>query len=599
MLSRSAGHSPLVLEGSRVAHRYGAVRTASLRGDRVLQVTMVLRPRDPRAHELLTESAPGSWHPSMFTPRTNAEFALLYDPGDDAFALVDRFAARNGLRVLGRSRARHDAILEGPASAMEKAFSVTLQHFVFSGGRYHAHDEPIQVPKELHDSVDGVLGLDSVPLHSPRATAMVSAASVSPMELARHYRFPEQDATGRTLGLLEFGGGYDRADLELFAERLNLPLPRITDVGVVGGAGQHGRNAPPVRAELRSVAEVWQKATSFAQEAARTAFMNSLEVTMDVELAIALGGGADLAVYFAPQGADGWRRALYTILGAPYPGQSRARLPRPNVLSVSWGESEAMFGPMKLRLIHHALAAAEKRGLTIVCSSGDRGSSNSYEPVTMANANFPASSPAVIACGGTSVPHPGDRGAERAWKGRFFDVPVASGGGMSGFFPRPSHQAPLATPRSTGTWLGPGNSVRFRGRWLPDVAANAAFETGVGVVVGGRDLVGGGTSAATPLWAALLIRLEAGLRHSLVGLGAWLYHHAERDGCTDITRGDTAVGNGDIPSYRAVRGWDHCTGLGVPDGLALLAGLRDTAPPPAAAGRPRTRRTARRSGVRA
>lgn len=567
------------IPASEVVHRRGAKRDAALPPAQVLQVTVVLRPLNPEAHEPVVR-LPG-WHPAMFAAPDRAELEQRYDPGEKAFARVEQFANNHGLRVVGRSRVRHDVVLEGPTVALEAAFGVALHRFESEAGSYHAHDGPVRIPPDLASAVDGVLGLDSVPLHTPRAGLAGIAPKYTPGQLAEHYRFPTHDASALTIGLLQFGGGYHREDLSAFAQRLGLSLPPIRDIEVPGGSGTHGRNAPLSADEMKRIAIAWRKSASlgeFAKVAGQdfNGFLGSMEVTMDLELAAALGGGASVAVYFAPPGTDGWRRALYEVIGEGYPGGSSVA-PRPSVLSVSWSECECAFGAEDLRLIHNALTAVARKGVSIVCSTGDWGSAGDWHPdvAPPANAHFPASSPAVIACGGTTLVERDGSTTDLAWNGKMLGVTVASGGGMSGFFPRPAFQNSLRPLSAHGTWLAPSVPAAFSGRWLPDVAANAAFESGVHLVVGGQDLAGGGTSAATPLWASLLVRIQAALGHPLAGLNHWLYHQGPASGCRDVVSGNNDITNGKVASYQAGPGWDPCTGFGTPDGEALLARLRE------------------------
>src|SRR5262249_50702788 len=108
------------------------------------------------------------------------------------------------------------------------------------------------------------------------------------------------------------------------------------------------------------------------------------------------------------------------------------------------------------------------------------------------------------------------------------------------------------------------------GRGVPDVAADADPRTGYQVFVDGKAMVFGGTSAVAPLWAALVCRFCQSLGHRLGLLQPALYATAQPGaspaGFRDITTGT----NG---RYHAAAGWDPCTGLGVPDGTALLAAL--------------------------
>jgi kumamolisin len=79
--------------------------------------------------------------------------------------------------------------------------------------------------------------------------------------------------------------------------------------------------------------------------------------------------------------------------------------------------------------------------------------------------------------------------------------------------------------------------------------------------------VTGGTSAAAPLWAALIARLNEALATRLGYLNPVLYQKLPSGVLNDITRGN-------IGAFQASAGWDPSTGLGSPDGEKLLAALR-------------------------
>jgi kumamolisin len=106
---------------------------------------------------------------------------------------------------------------------------------------------------------------------------------------------------------------------------------------------------------------------------------------------------------------------------------------------------------------------------------------------------------------------------------------------------------------------------------VPDVAGDADPSTGYQVRVDGTDVVYGGTSAVAPLWAALVCRLAQALGRRPGFLPPLLYGGTTAGrpapGFRDITSGSNGA-------YTARPGWDACTGLGVPDGEALLARLR-------------------------
>ena len=105
---------------------------------------------------------------------------------------------------------------------------------------------------------------------------------------------------------------------------------------------------------------------------------------------------------------------------------------------------------------------------------------------------------------------------------------------------------------------------------MPDVSAVADPQTGYQIRVDGNDIVIGGTSAVSPLWAALVARLS-----QLTGQPLGLLQPALYDGVGVgvVAPGFRDVTDGDNGAYDAGPGWDPCTGLGVPDGAALLAAL--------------------------
>ncbi len=102
------------------------------------------------------------------------------------------------------------------------------------------------------------------------------------------------------------------------------------------------------------------------------------------------------------------------------------------------------------------------------------------------------------------------------------------------------------------------------------MAGNADPQTGYQVLVDGKQVVYGGTSAVAPLWAGLIARLAQGTRKRFGLMQPLLYAGVApgRDvpGFHDITVGNNGA-------YSAGPGWDACTGLGSPSGTALLTKL--------------------------
>lgn len=131
---------------------------------------------------------------------------------------------------------------------------------------------------------------------------------------------------------------------------------------------------------------------------------------------------------------------------------------------------------------------------------------------------------------------------------------------MSQHFSKPSYQTNVNVPTPVAA-----NST---GRGVPDVAGNADPASGYVVIVGGQEMVVGGTSAVAPLWAGLISLLNEKIGKPVGWLHPKLYTKlAPGKALRDITVGN----NGD---FYAHVGWDPCTGLGTPIGSTILKLLK-------------------------
>jgi kumamolisin len=273
------------------------------------------------------------------------------------------------------------------------------------------------------------------------------------------------------------------------------------------------------------------------------------EVVLDIEVAGGIAPKSSLVVYFAPNTDAGFLDAISTAAHAD---------PTPTAITISWGQSEDDWTGQARSAMDSAFADAAALGVTVTAASGDHGSSDGAG--SGVHCDFPASSPHALGCGGTTLDADTSTGtisSETVWNGG--PGGGATGGGVSDVFDVPSWQANAGVPAPAG---GGGT-----GRGVPDVSADADPSTGYQVYVDGQSLVFGGTSAAAPLWAALVARLAQALGRSL-GMPQPALYAGVRAGepapaFRDITSGDNGA-------YSAGPGWDACTGLGSPDGTALL-----------------------------
>jgi kumamolisin len=455
------------------------------------------------------------------------------DPAD--VDLVRSVLTRQGLQVTQVDTGSRRIKVSGTVAQLAAVFGAQLSQVTSpspTGGapvEYRHREGGLRLPAELAGVVTAVLGLDDRPQARPHLRLAPKAAQggYTPPQLGKIYNFPANTTgRGQTLAIIELGGGFARADLDAYFGALGMPTPAISAVGVDGAANT------PSRAPMGPDGEV----------------------LLDIEVAGALAPDASQVVYFAPNTDQGFLDAISTAIHAT---------PTPTALSISWGGPEDAWTAQARTAIDQALADAAALGVTVCVASGDAGSDDGVGDGNT-HTDFPAASPHALACGGT---HLNADAATTTWKGEVVwnDGDGATGGAFSRDFPLPAWQKKAGVNGHTG-------------RGVPDVAGDADPNTGYRVRVDGQDLIFGGTSAVAPLWAALTCRLAESLGRPLGLLQPALYAGATpghtAPGFHDITQGNNATaGNGD---YAAAPGWDACTGLGTPDGTALLNTLSRT-----------------------
>jgi subtilase family serine protease len=346
-------------------------------------------------------------------------------------------------------------------------------------------------------------------------------------EIAALYHFPStQDGGGRTIALIELGGGYRDADLDTYFAKLHLRRPKVTTVSV-----DRGRNQP-------------------------TGNPNSADgqVMLDIEVTGAISPAANIVVYFAPNTNAGFTDAIAAAV--------HDETNKPSVISISWGGPESTWTQPARTALDQVLREATMQGITVVAAAGDNGVTDGVQD-GRAHVDFPSSSPWALSVGGTSLVADGNTiASETAWNSG--SNGGATGGGVSDVFAQPDWQANAGIPvRKDGSL----------GRGVPDVAAVADPETGYTVFIDGNWTVVGGTAAAAPLWAGLVALLSQGVGHKLGHLNPRLYSEI---GPAQILRRITEGNNGTatLAGFSSGPGWNAVAGWGTPDGQKLLDWLR-------------------------
>jgi kumamolisin len=281
--------------------------------------------------------------------------------------------------------------------------------------------------------------------------------------------------------------------------------------------------------------------------------MADQEIALDLQVLASLLPKARIAVYFAGNSIDS---LTDTIRQAVFD-----KVNRPQVVSVSWGSAEKFWTPDERDAMQAVLADAKRLHVSVLFAAGDELATSGLSDGKV-HVWFPASSPYALACGGTQPTLAADNASiatETVWHQGL----SGTGGGISDVFPVPDYQTGLALPASLNDGV-----VR---RGVPDVACAAAANPGYRIVVNGNETVKDGTSAATPLWAALIAMANAQRGAPLGFANAALY--ANRALFRPIVEGNNKF-NG--RGYDAGPNWNACTGLGVPKGSDIIAALAAT-----------------------
>lgn len=514
---RFAEQARMILPGSEKAPASNATPVRAMPARALVTVSVIVKRKEP-----LKINRRGGRESGPVRISTS-EYRKQHGGDPDAIKKVKAFARDFKLKVEKDPTAalRRTVQLTGTAADIQRAFGTVLQQKTIDGCEYRVRQGGIQLPASLVGSVEAVLGLDNRPQAQPHfrvrkvAARSATPSSYTPPQVAQAYNFPAKaSGAGQTIGIIELGGGYRQTDLKAYFKSLGLAAPVTTAVSVDGG-----KNKPS------------------------TASSADGEVMLDIEVAASVAPGAKIAVYFAPNTDQGFLDAITTAIH-----DSRNK---PSVISISWGGPESSWTHQSMTAMDAACQSAAALGITITAAAGDDGSTDGG---TGNNVDFPASSPHVLACGGTRLDANGATIVSEVVWNELASQEGATGGGVSNVFARPSWQANARVPAS---------STSTGGRGVPDVAGDADPATGYTVRVDGQTSVIGGTSAVAPLWAGLVAVANKQLGKNVGLIQPAIYAAKAASAFRDITQGNNGA-------FKAGPGWDACTGLGSPIAAKLI-----------------------------
>ncbi len=510
----------------QVVQRASAKSLGHLPADQKLRLILTLPLRNQTELESFIQSVSDPSSPSLHHYLTVDEFTNRFGPRQEDYDSVVNFAKTNGLSVIGVSRNRLNVDVEGPVTKIENAFRLRMniyQHPTESRTFYAPDREPTP---DLAVRLWHVSGLDDFstpqpslskrppeqPDASPSATtgSGPSASFLGSDMRAAYYGSTALTGSGQSVGLLEFRG-VDLADLNTYFQN----------------TGQ--TNDVPI--------------TLISTDGTSTSCLYSsgcddTEQILDTTQALGIAPGlSNLVMYVGSSDAS-----LLNAMATTEPLNAQ--------LSISWSWTPA--DPTTDDPYFMEFAA---QGQSVFVAAGDSGAWSSSTTYV-----FPADDPYVTSVGGTDLQTSSAAGpwsSESAW--------VDGGGGISpDFFPIPSWQTTVNACALCSTAYRNGPDVAANANWTFYVCANQTTCTAN---------YWGGTSFAAPMWAGYLaLANQQGVAHGNGTMGLLnpaLYALAEESSYLtdfhDITNGS----NG----YAASSGYDLATGLGSPNGTALINAL--------------------------
>ncbi len=466
---------------------------------------------------------------------TPAQFTERFGPTQEDYAAVVDYLGSHGLTVVGGSRDGMEVQVAGPVYAVEAAFHVQMLTY-----RHPSEDRVFFAPDrepttDLTFALWHVSGLDNYSIPQPRyvrRSDYAAARGVNPRSLVDHattgsgpsasflgsdmraaYYGGTLTGAGQNLGLLEYYGT-DLTDLDTY----------FTNVGQT--------NSVPI-----TLLSTDGTSTSCVYKSG----CDDTEQTIDMTQAIGMAPGlASLTMYIGSTDT--------AIISA-----MTTHSPLPTTIGCSWGWTPA--DPSTLNPYWEKMAA---QGQNFFAASGDDST------WSRRNEAWPADAAYVISVGGTDLTTSSAAGpwkSETAWSD--------SGGGIS------PDKIPIPSWQSQAGVINSSNKGSTTYRNGPDVSANANFTFYVcadQTTCTANEY--GGTSFATPMWAAYVAlaneQLAAGGYSTLGFLNPYVYAFGVGSSYDTLFHDITSGKSG---SYSAVKGYDLVTGWGSPNGTALVTAL--------------------------
>jgi subtilase family serine protease len=482
---------------------------------------------------------------------TPSDFAARYSPSEVQVDQTVAYLRALGLTVTNTHPNRLVIDFEGTTGEVESAFQIEEHEYLTTDGRIaHAPISDPVMSEAIASHITSIVGLSSFSFHKPHLKSSKSLSTqatphsgsvsdyMTPAKIKSGYNLTSvtQTGSGETLALYELDG-YTASDITAYTSYFSLTTPTLTNVLVDSATGTAGSNKD--------------------------------EVTLDIELSIALAPGlTKIMVYEGPNTSSG---ALDT-----YNRIATDNLA--NEISTSWGEAENEMTSSELNSENTIFTQFATQGQSFFAAAGDNGAyDDSVNGTSTLEVDDPGSQPYATSVGGTLVTLTSGNvwQSETSWattptSGTYgqsgYTASVGGGGGISTFWSIPSWQSGLATTPNKGSTTK---------RMVPDVSLEADPSNGYPIYVGGSWQLYGGTSCAAPLWAAftaLVNQKRISTSQTRMGFINPAIYNVGKGSSYSSSFHDIADASTNL-YYPAETGYDLTTGWGSFNGAGLFTAL--------------------------
>lgn len=484
---------------------------------------------DNYTQELFRPGSP-SYHQFMTSEQSTATFAPTQQ---QAQAIAD-YLTRQGFTNVQIAPNRLLVTADGTVGTSRRAFHTEVGHFTRHGRSGIANTLDVQMPAALSNSVDRVLGLQTL----DRAQTLSWHGPMQPVTVPRSQPHPNYHIVTSPDGNTNAHGYYPQEFATVYHAGTASAATNTTAALIGFGSMTNSVNDLVQMESGQGLAAVPTQIVTVGGASSDDSGQG--EWGMDAQAIVGISGGLKQLIFYAVGGSETQSLALQTINRVVSDNTAK-------VINISWSwpaceDSTAGWADSAFQL-------GVAQGQTFSVASGDNGAlpcnvtggNGSYGSTR--GVEYPASSPYVVAVGGTTLNTTTADAyqSESSWP--------YSGGGISALEAKPSWQASLS-----GSY-----------RQVPDVAFDADWtnspvvvyftaSASAGIPSSGY-YANGGTSLASPLFVGAWARLETAYSNALGFAAPSLYSYASTFPFHDVTTGSNGY-------YAAATGRDNATGWG-------------------------------------